>query len=199
MEFLQNFINSLHDILGNLGTVGIIAACALMFFESIVPFMPLSVFITVIFYTFGSFKGVLICYIFTCLGCITSYELCRKIFKKFIENKIIPRLGENKRVVLEKFMKKTGKLSTSSLTVLLAIPFTPCSPVNVAAGITDVDKKRFYTAIIVSKLFMVYFWGYIGTSLLESLNNPFIIIKVVIILVISWLLSKILGNVLKFD
>ena len=199
IEMLQNFINSLHDILAGLGWIGILAACALMFFESIVPFMPISVFITVIFYTFGSWQGLIICYIFTCLGCMASYELCRRVFKKFIEKKIIPRLGEKKRAVLENFMKKTNKMTVSSLTILLTIPFTPCSPVNVAAGITDVDRKKFYLAVVISKIFMVYFWGYIGTSLLESINNPYIIVKVVIILIISWILSKILNKVFKFD
>ena len=199
MEFLTNFINSLQDILTGMGVLGVGLACLLMFCDSIVPFMPISVLLTILFYVYGNFWGLVIGYVFTCLGCFVSYELCSRYLTKFIEKVIFPRLGEKKRTGLEKLMKKISRFSASTLTIMMAIPFTPCSPLNVAAGIIKYDRKKFYVSVIASKWVMVYFWGYIGTSLLESINNPLVLVRVAIILVAAWGISKLLGKVMRFD
>ena len=199
MEWLANFINSLQDILVGLGVLGVLLACFLMFCDSIVPFMPISVMLTIIFYVYGNFWGLVIGYVFTCLGCFLSYELCSRYLTKFIEKIIIPRLGEKKRTGLERIINKISRFSTSTLTIVLAIPFTPCSPMNVAAGVTKIDRKKFYVSVIASKWVMVYFWGYIGSSLLESIHNPWILLKVAVVVAAAWGISKLLGKVLKFD
>ena len=41
---------------------------------------------------------------------------------------------------------------------------------------------------------MVYFWGYIGTSLIESIKNPVILLKVGIIVLIMYIISKIVNK-----
>ena len=199
MEWLTNFINSLQDILVGLGILGVVLACFLMFCDSIVPFMPISVMLTILFYVYGNFWGLVIGYVFTCLGCFVSYELCSRYLTKFIEKVIMPKLGEKKRTVLERLIHKISRFSTSTLTIALAIPFTPCSPMNVAAGVTKIDRKKFYVSVIASKWVMVYFWGYIGTSLLESIHNPWILLKVAIVIAGAWGISKLLSKVLKFD
>ena len=53
------------------------------------------------------------------------------------------------------------------------------------------DTKKFMTGILIGKLFMVYFWAFIGTSLVQSLTNPIIIIRVVIMMIIAYIISKI--------
>ena len=44
---------------------------------------------------------------------------------------------------------------------------------------------------------MVYFWGYIGTSLLESLTDITIIFRIAILLVAAFMISKIVEKKLK--
>ena len=44
---------------------------------------------------------------------------------------------------------------------------------------------------------MVYFWGYIGTSLLESLTDITILIKIAILLIGSFIISRLIEKKLK--
>ena len=41
---------------------------------------------------------------------------------------------------------------------------------------------------------MVYFWGFVGTSIIESLKNPSGLIKVGIALLIAFIVSKIVNK-----
>ena len=44
---------------------------------------------------------------------------------------------------------------------------------------------------------MVYFWGYIGTSLLESLTDITILIRVSVLLLVSLIISRIVEKKLR--
>ena len=70
---LQNFDIWLTNFLMSIGMWGYFLSCFLILIESIVPILPLSVFITLLFYKFGSLLGFLISYVFTVLGCFLSY------------------------------------------------------------------------------------------------------------------------------
>ena len=58
----------------------------------------------------------------------------------------------------------------------------------------SIEMQKFF-----GKIFLVLFWGYIGTSLIESINNPVIIIKIVVIVLVAYIVSKILNKKFKFD
>ena len=73
MELLQSLGNSLQTMLLSIGALGVALSCGMIFIQSIIPCMPLGVFITGIFYSYGNSVGLLMCWISTCLGCITSY------------------------------------------------------------------------------------------------------------------------------
>jgi membrane protein DedA with SNARE-associated domain len=57
--------------------------------------------------------------------------------------------------------------------------------------------KKFLLAALIAKISIVYFWGFIGTTLIESITDIGVIIKVLIILLMAFILSKIVIN--KFD
>ena len=65
----------LTNFLMSIGIWGYVLSCFLILIESIIPVLPLSVFITLLFYKFGPFIGFIISYVFTILGCIMSYKL----------------------------------------------------------------------------------------------------------------------------
>ncbi len=102
-------------------------------------------------------------------------------------------------VKIKKFMKYVDNMSLSGLAVLVAIPFTPASAVNVAAGLSNMPRKKFITAIMIGKLTMVYFWGYIGTTLIECLTHPVYLTKVLLLLLGALIVSKIVNKCLKLD
>ena len=88
-------------------------------------------------------------------------------------------------------------MSLPSLTVLIAIPFTPAFIINIAAGISNMELKKFFKAIVIGKIFMVYFWGFIGVGLIESIKSPIILIKVILMTLIAFVISKIVNDKLN--
>lgn len=169
---------------------GPVLACFLIIIESIIPVLPLFVFITVIFLAYGSVLGFIISWICTCLGCLLSYSLVKYFTTKFIK-------PENDK--LKKLVKIINKISYSELVMLIAIPFTPAFLVNIAAGISKMNTKKFMSAIMIGKISLVLFWGFIGTSLVDSLKDPVILIKIIILVVGAYIISKIFSKKMKLD
>ena len=54
-------------------------------------------------------------------------------------------------------------------------------------------------SIIVGKIFMVYFWGFIGLTFVECLSNPYALIKLSILLLLAYILSIITKKIMNID
>lgn len=174
-------------------TFGPIAGVILIMVESILPVLPLSVFITLNIVSYGNFLGFLISWLATIVGCMCSFFL----FRRFFQNKLYRFINKKDSEQLKKIMKAISTISFSNLVVLIALPFSPAFLINIAAGLSKIKTEKFFMAIILGKMVMVYFWGYIGTSLLESLTDITILIKVAILLIGSFLMSKLIEKKLK--
>lgn len=192
-ELFNSFYIFVMNTIDALGVYGPLLGCVFIILESIIPPLPLFVFITLNFIAYGKLVGFIISWICTCIGCLLSYFLVKKFLRNWVLKKI-------KNVdLLTKWMSYIENLSLSKVTVILAIPFTPAFMVNIAAGICNMDFKKFSVAILISKIFLVYFWGVVGTGLLESLHNPRSIITVIVMMVVAYLVSLIIKKVFKID
>lgn len=196
MEFLNNLNNYIETFLNSIGAWGVVGACLLIMVESMLPVLPLCVFITLLFLAFGSFLGFIISWIFTCIGCFISFKLFRSKVSGWFNKKI--NKGENKKTI-KRLMKRVDEMSLSSLTVLVAIPFTPAFLINIACGLSKMNQKKFVTAILLGKLFMVYFWGYVGTTLIECLTDPIKLIRVLVLVLVAFVLSKFMNKYLNIE
>ena len=181
---LLNIVDSVKNFLFSMGVFAPFIACLLIIIESILPMLPLCVFITINFIFFGKLGGFLISWLFTCIGCFISFYLIKKGFKTITYNE-----AKKSGKLLNKMVKKFKNIDTTALTIIIAIPFTPAFIVNIACGIVKMDDKKFITSILIAKIFMVYFWGFIGSSLLDSFKNPYILIKVAIMVFCAYLFS----------
>lgn len=190
-SILNEIYNYIMSLINSSVIFGPILACLLIFLESVFPVLPLFVFITIIFIAYGYFWGYIISYVLTCLGCFFAFYLCRKLLKNFFEKKI------RKNNMFDKFMKKIDKMSLSNIVLLIAIPFTPQFVINIGAALSKIKFKKYMLSILIGKLFLVAFWGFIGTSFVESLKNPKIMIVIAIMLIISYLISKLVNK--KFN
>lgn len=195
-EVLENLDILAESFLSNLGIWGALISCFLIIVESILPILPLCAFITLLFYSFGSIVGFLISWFCTCLGCYMSFMIFRSKIKGWFERKLLK--GKNKEQI-EKLMNYINNISLSGLAVLVAIPFTPAFAVNIAAGLSDMSRKKFITGILIGKIFMVYFWGYIGTTLLESITHPVYLLRIGGLLLAAFVISKIVNKCFKLD
>lgn len=188
---MENIYDWIMNFITDIGSLSIILNCFLIIIESIIPPLPLSVFITILFVNYGPLLGFLISWIFTVLGCLLSFYLFQNILKKFIDNKI------TKYDFANKFLTIVGKIKFNNLVLIIAMPFTPAFAVNIICAISKMNVKKFLPAIIIGKAFMVLFWGYVGTNVLESMKNPLIIIKVILLLIITYIISKLVNK--KFN
>ena len=132
---------------------------------------------------------------------LKNKSLENKYFE-FLKYKIISETDLEKYVDVDeglnvRIKKYINKLSYSNLVILIALPFTPAFAVNIAAGLTDIDAKKFFSALMIGKLPMVYFWGFIGKSLLESITDPYTIAQVVFMVLIAYLVSKVANKFIK--
>ena len=175
------------SILSNFGYIG---GFILVYMESIIPVLPLSVFITLNMITFGKVIGFIISWIGTIIGCFTSFFLSRKL-----KNKVEQNYKDNNKINAVK--KYIDKLSFTTLVVLIAIPFTPAFAVNIAAGLSNIDSKKFVIALLIGKLSLVYFWGFVGTSLYESITDVKVIIKIIVLVVGAYIVGKIVNKVIE--
>ena len=191
MEIFNNLNDLVVNVINIMGPYGVFFSCFLILIESIVPILPLALFITINFLYYGTIIGFILSWIFTVGGCVLSYFLCEKVLKKFVDNKI------RKNEKANKFLNRVADLKFSSLVVLISIPFAPAFLINVAAGVSKMPFKKFFSAILIGKIFLVFFWGYIGVSLVEALTNPVALLKVIGLMLIAYGVSVLANKKFK--
>jgi len=184
VEWLQSIIVS------NNIFVSLLVAFLIVILESILPFLPLAVFIAINKMVFGNIIGFFLSWSGTIIGCIIAFT----IFRKGLSEKLYSNV---KRDNYRKLIDKISNIKYTSLVIITALPFTPAFTVNIAAGLSKISYRKFISAILIAKLSIVYFWGYIGTSFIESIADPIILIRIFCILLSVYLLSKIVNK--KFD
>lgn len=165
---------------------GPFAGIILILLESILPILPLSVFITLNLMTYGDFLGYFISLGATILGCSLSFHL----FRHFFHDKWYRFIKRRDYHLMENWMEYISNISFTNLVILLALPFTPAFLVNIAAGLSQMSYRKYAIALLIGKSIMVYFWGYVGTTLLESLTDISVLLKIIGLLVLAYVLSK---------
>ena len=185
-EFLKHIDEFINSFLLSIGIYGPLLGCFCILIESIVPILPLFVFITINFLVFGPILGFLISWIFTVLGCLFSFYLFRKKF----QNWFLKKTKNSKKI--KKIIALVNKIKIEQLTSIIAVPFTPAFLINIAAGLSKMPFKNFFVSLLIGKIFLVFFWGFVGTSLLQSLTNPYALIKVFLLVVSAFVVSKLI-------
>ena len=189
-EIIDTFVTNSTAILSSYGPI---AGIIMIVLESIIPALPLSVFITLNMVAFGNILGFIISWLSTIAGCMISFFLFRKLFRNRLEKYVKKKNSKQ----LNKIMYGINNITFSNLVILIAIPFSPASWINVGAALSKIKTKEFFWAVVLGKIVMVYFWGYIGTSLLDSLTDINILFKIGFLLVIAYILSKLVEDKLK--
>lgn len=186
-SLITNVVDNITTFMSNFG---ILSGVLLIILESILPILPLGVFVALNVITFGEITGFIMSWISTVIGCMLAFSICRKLREKF-EKKY---KKDNK---VKKFRKKIDKLSLSSLVLIIAVPFTPAFAINIGAGLSNIDPKRYLIALLIGKLPMIFFWGFIGKSFLESISDPYTITQIIVMLILAYLVSKVVNNFIK--
>lgn len=194
METISNYVVSfLNYYVANVNIVSsFFLGIFIIILESILPMLPLGLFVAFNVVIFGNVLGFFMSWVATLIGCSLSFFIFRKIREK-IDN-YIERKPKFKNV-----MENINKISFSNLVIIMAFPFTPAFSINIGAGLSNIPYKKFIMAASIAKVSIVYFWGYIGSTFIESMTDPGVLIKLGIILLIAFLLSKFETKKFKID
>ena len=193
MDFLNDIYNFIINLVNSSSFYGPLLACLLIVLESILPILPLFVFIGIVFIAYGYVFGFLVSYILTIVGCILAFILVRKVFNNYFTIKI------RKYAKFDKLMSKIDKMQLSTLALIMAVPFTPAFMVNICAALSKMQFRKYFMALLIGKVSLVFFWGFIATSLLESLKNPKILLVVCLMLLLSYGCSKLVTKKIDIE
>ena len=192
MAIINTFIEYSTNVISN---GGVLLGMFLIIIESFIPVLPLSVFVALNTHTFGLLPGILMSWVSTCIGCFISYS----IFYYVSNNVIYKHLSKKTMKKVDKAIDKFKNISLSNLTVIITLPFTPAFLINILSGVSGMSRKKFLVAILIGKVFMISFWGYIGKSLVESMTDITTIIIMSIMIIIAYVLSKAVGKKANID
>lgn len=187
---MEEFETILNNFLLSVGPLGYVLSCLLLFLEAIIPILPATVFITILIFKFGSILGFLISYICSVSGSILIYNIFKgKLSIKF--NNFVKIKNKDK---LNKIVNRIKNIKFVNLCLIIALPFTPQFLVHISCGLMEINKKKYLLALLIGKIFLIIFWGFIGTSFINSLKNPIILIYIILLLVGCYILSKIVSR-----
>ena len=192
MNILE-FFEKLLEFIQNAGPSGVVFSCALMCIESIFPMIPLVALITINIMILGKVLGFFVSWAFTVLGCVISYMIFKHGFGKKFD-----RLTEDKQKI-NKYKKVIKNISFPTLCLIIAMPLTPAFVVNIVAGLLKIDFKKYLLALMIGKLSMVYFLGFFGISFVESIKNPAMLVKVIIIMAVIYGACYVINKFLKLN
>jgi len=195
MEIINSINNLIQYMIEVITKLGPISGVILVVLESIIPVLPLSVFIALNGASFGYVFGFIISWLATCFGCVLSFIFFRQVFKDRFDRYISKK--EAKRV--KKIRKRIDKIKFTSLVLIIALPFTPAFAVNIAAGLSNISFRKFLIAILIGKLSIVYFWTYVGKSLIESMMDLKSVITICLLMLVAYIISKIVSKKMKFE
>lgn len=185
IDFLKLQVQSNNPI------IGLIIGMIVIILESIIPILPLAVFIAVNMLIFGNIVGFIISWVATIIGCILAFTICKKGLSNIFYSKI------KKDGKVKKIMDKISNIKFPNLVIITALPFTPAFAVNIAAGLSNISYRKFIAAILIAKIAVIYFWGFIGTTFIESITNINVLIELVLIILGAYLISRIIMK--RFD
>lgn len=192
-ETLNNINEILNEFLLNAGIWAPLLSSILIILEGIFAFLPMFIFVTVNLLTLGNFLGSIVSYFCTVVGNFLIFNLCRiglsPLFNKKIESKF----------KFKKIMKLINNLSFSKLVLIISIPLTPSFLVNLSAGLSRIPSKKYLYALMLGKTCIILFWGVLGTSLIDCLTNPLMLIKVILMILICNLTGKLINKKFNLD
>ena len=189
MEWLNHFDQVLNDFLMSLGIMAPILSSILIVLEGTLAFLPLFVFITINILTLGPVLGIISSWILTTLGSMICFFIFRNGIARWIYKKT---KHKGKR-----FTKVINKLNFVRIVLLIAIPFMPSFFVNMGAGFSKIPTKKYFYSLLLGKMFVVLFWGYVGKNLVDCLTNPIALVKVIVLMIAAYLIATFINK--KFD
>ena len=164
--------------------LGLIVGFLLVFMESFLPFLPLFIIVVVNINSYGFILGSLSSYSGTVLGSYLVFLLIRYFFRRPAQKYI----RKHKR--LEQLLSFIDRRGFVFLFVLLALPFTPTSVINVIAALSNLKKVVYLYILLAAKAIMILTMSLVGYDVTSFFNSPLRLTLSIAGLVLIYFFSK---------
>lgn len=163
---------------------GLLFAFGLPFIEAFLPFLPFIVFVIVNVNAYGLLIGFLISFSAATLGSFCVFIVARKYgqtrFLQFI----------TKHPAIQRIMEWINRHGFSPIFILLVMPFTPSSAVNIVAGLSKIRVLPFLLALISGKLIKIFAISYVGYDFMNIVHQPIKAGILIVSVILLWLIGK---------
>ena len=192
MEIINEFVSHSTNLIIN---GGLIIGIIFIILESFLPILPLGVMVALIANAYGLFLGIIISWLANCIGCyfiyLIFYHISEKNTDKFLSKKL--------QIKIKKGKEKFKNISLSTLSAIIALPFTPSFLINILSGLSKMSRQKFLISIGIGKFFMISFWAYIGKSFIQSISDIKTLITISLMIAITYIISKIVSKKMNIE
>ncbi len=170
---------------------GILAGFLLVILEAFLPVLPLFAIVILNINSYGFIVGFATSYTATVTGSFLVFLVVRFLFRAPAQRYI------HKREKLERLLRFVDERGFTFAFIMLALPFTPTSVVNVIAALSNMKSKVYLLILVAAKLIMIGSMALVGHDITEFFNSPGRLIVSVVLLVVLYLFSKWYQNYLN--
>lgn len=177
-------METLEEIMNSYKTLGPVIGILLPMLEAFLPFLPLVVFIVANVTAYGLLYG----FVLSWAGSVVGSYLVFLIIRKYGRARILNFLTKHQRTSrLIHWVERNG---FGPLFLLLCFPFTPSAIVNVVAGLSNIRKSTYLTALILGKLIMIFVISFIGADIRALISQPIRTAIVAAVVALLWVVGK---------
>lgn len=177
-------METLEEIMNSYKTLGPVIGILLPMLEAFLPFLPLVVFIVANVTAYGLLYG----FVLSWAGSVIGSYLVFLIIRKYGRARILNFLTKHQRISrLIHWVERNG---FGPLFLLLCFPFTPSAIVNVVAGLSNIRKSTYLTALILGKLIMIFVISFIGADIRALISQPIRTAIVAAVIALLWVVGK---------
>ncbi len=164
--------------------LGFIVGFLLVFIEAFLPFLPLVVIVILNINSYGIIIGFLVSYIASVAGSYLVFLIVRNLFRQPAQRYI------EKHDKLNRMLKFIDERGFTFLFILLSLPFTPSSIVNVITALSNIRRHVYLYILLASKFIMILSMTLVGYDITSFFDSPVKLIFSLVFLVLLYLLSK---------
>ncbi|WP_085521869.1 TVP38/TMEM64 family protein [Tuberibacillus sp. Marseille-P3662] len=185
-EFFTTYVTeeNIKGLLQGYRGLGSFLGIILPMLEAFFPILPLLAFVLANAAAYGYFLGFLLSWAGSCIGSIIVFWFFRTVAKRKLGNWL------EKRENIHNMLLWVEKGGFGPVFIVLSIPFTPSSIINVVSGLSNMNPRSFILAVAMGKAIMVGIVSYFGEDWQEIIRQPVRIIVIIAVLAVLWVAGK---------
>lgn len=177
-------LDDIERFLNRFSSLGPLPGIALPLLESLLPFLPLVVFVVANATAYGLWYGFFLSWIGVCAGALIVFSLARRYGGRW-GDRIRKRMPK-----MDRFFSWIEHKGFTPIFVLSCFPFAPSALVNIASGMSKIPLRTFLIAIALGKAVMIFTLSFLGHDLRALVEHPWRLILAGLILVVLWFAGK---------